>query len=277
VTTPRAAREARSGDAEDAQARARRRARALLIVGAAVLLLIIGLIVRAARVDLTPARDATTAPAADAAVPPDAELIELLHGFARDVQHTFTQVFAAEGLRYREAALEIVSGDVETACGKTRDLIGFYCHQTETAYLALSFYRDRRQRLGVAGDLLQAYVVAHELGHHVQELFGTHARIAEEVARDPSREHELWRHLELQADCYAGVWAHWTGRFDLAGVRDLATVLAGWHTNADPDPSPPDSGVAPWRPTLEPIVHWFEIGLERGTLSACETLAPRAP
>jgi predicted metalloprotease len=226
---------------------------------AAGLLLVIVLIVRAA----------TPAPRAPE-VPSDAELTASLGDLAEDIQRTFARVFAAEGHAYRDAALQVVEGDVTTGCGRTESLIGFYCALEETAYVDLSFYRALRQRFGDLGDFALAYVVAHELGHHVQEIFGTHDRVDREAALEPARAGDLAQQLELQADCYAGVWAHATGRRALVDGVDLDAGLAAAATIATGRAAPADDGAA-GQP--DPRLRWFRLGLERGSLAVCDTFA----
>src|SRR6185437_10916384 len=126
-----------------------------------------------------------------------------------DVQGTWQKTIAAAGEPYHRARLVLYSGAVSTGgCGSATSAVGpFYCPGDESVYLDLSFYRDMEQQLGASGDFAWAYVIAHEVGHHVQQQLGTSDEVRSLQRDDPSRDNELSVRLELQADCYAGVWA----------------------------------------------------------------------
>ncbi len=213
---------------------------------------------------------------------PDAELFDFINYVVDDIQPTFAKAFAQSGKQYREAKLVVFREAVNTGCGLSSAAIGpFYCPPDEKAYIDLSFYKQLRADLGAPGDFAQAYVLAHEFGHHCQHVLGTADMVRRETARDRSRENDLSVRLELQADCYAGVWAHSTARRKLIengdieeAIRAAASIgddrlqkMAGQQVN----PETFTHGSSDQR------VRWFKRGLEQGTLEACDTFAARTP
>ena len=145
----------------------------------------------------------------------DEELASFTGFVLDDVQHAWTQIFAAQGKRYEKARLVLFTGRVDSACGLASSAVGpFYCPEDHRTYIDLQFYRQLRQRLGAPGDFAQAYVIAHELGHHVQNLQGNlEGGQVKGAGRGSVR-------TELQADCYAGIWAHTTRQRDLLETGD---------------------------------------------------------
>jgi predicted metalloprotease len=128
-----------------------------------------------------------------------------------DTQAVWADIFAQRGQPYREATVQSFTGQVSTGCGPADSSVGpFYCPADEKVYLDLGFFDELASRFDAPGDFAQAYVVAHEMGHHVQKLMGTSERVrAREQAAGSEAEANEWSvRLELQADCYAGVWAH---------------------------------------------------------------------
>jgi uncharacterized protein len=126
----------------------------------------------------------------------------------QDAQRFWEQTFRADGKDYEHAKLVLYRDGVSTGCGSASSAVGpFYCPADRRVYLDLSFYRDMQEQLGASGDFAWAYVIAHEMGHHVQEQLGTSAQVQRAQRDDPDRANELSVRLELQADCYAGVWA----------------------------------------------------------------------
>ncbi|MBZ0232200.1 MAG: neutral zinc metallopeptidase [Deltaproteobacteria bacterium] len=211
---------------------------------------------------------------------PDAELFDFINYVVDDIQPTFAKVFAQSGKQYREAKLIVFREAVDTGCGLSSSAIGpFYCPPDEKAYIDLSFYKQLRADLGAPGDFAQAYVLAHEFGHHCQNVLGTDDMVRRESARDRSRENDLSVRMELQADCLAGVWAHSTARRKLIengdieeAIRAAASIgddrlqkMAGQRVN----PETFTHGSSDQR------VRWFRRGYEQGTLEACDTFAVR--
>jgi predicted metalloprotease len=126
-------------------------------------------------------------------------------------EDVWTKIFESSGQRYRAPTLVLYDGQVRSACGMGQAAMGpFYCPQDEKLYIDLAFYRDLRTRFRAPGDFAQAYVIAHEVGHHVQTLLGTSDKVrsAQQSARSQEEVNQLQVRMELQADCYAGIWAH---------------------------------------------------------------------
>src|SRR5215211_5087254 len=152
--------------------------------------------------------DGTQAPDGGA-IPADQDPERDLRDFSEYVfdsaQRSWTRTFGG----YRDAKLYLYRGAVSTGCGNASSAVGpFYCPADQRVYLDLSFYGDMKQQLGAPGDFAWAYVIAHEVGHHVQNLRGTNDEVRRLQREDPDQENPLSVRLELQADCYAGVWAH---------------------------------------------------------------------
>ena len=126
-----------------------------------------------------------------------------------DVQGTWAKILPAAGTAFHPARLVLFRNSTDSGCGPAQSAMGpFYCPVDERVYLDLGFFDELKQRFGASGDFAQAYVVAHELGHHVQHLLGTDARARQQQESNPGAANEISVHLELQADCYAGVWGH---------------------------------------------------------------------
>jgi len=220
----------------------------------------------------TPKQDQQPAPPKGA--DPDAELVDFVKFVITDVQDTFTQVFKDEGKTYKRAKLVLFSEAVETGCGTSSAAIGpFYCPPDQNAYIDLTFYRDLKARFGAPGDFAQAYVLAHEIGHHVQNLLGLEQdREKLAVSRDRN-DHSV--RVELQADCYAGVWGHYAAGKKLLEVGDLEEAITAATAIGD-DRLQGQSGrqVNPETFThgsSAQRVKWFRIGYDSGRLAACDT------
>ena len=126
-----------------------------------------------------------------------------------DTQETWERIFAESGQPYRRAKLVIFTDSVRSGCGSAEAAMGpFYCPADEKVYVDLGFYDELQQRFGAPGDFAQAYVIAHEIGHHVQSLLGLSDQVRRAQGQNPDRANELSVQLELQADCFAGIWAH---------------------------------------------------------------------
>jgi predicted metalloprotease len=198
---------------------------------------------------------------------PDAELVQFVHFVIDDIQATFEKQFRDDGKTYRPADLVLFTEAVDTRCGLSSSAIGpFYCPPDRKAYIDLSFYRVLKERLGAGGDFAQAYVLAHEIGHHVQNLL----RIDGESVRQ-----------ELQADCFAGVWAHSTGQRKLLEQGDIEeSVNAAAQIGDDRLQKMAGQKVNPetWtHGSSAQRVKWFRVGYETGDLDACDTFAAAAP
>ena len=175
---------------------------------------------------VSPAVGATGAPmtAADsAAEEPEVQFISFV---LDDVQGTWATILPKYGARYSPARLVLFRNSTDSGCGPAQSAMGpFYCPLDERVYLDLGFFEELKQRFGASGDFAQAYVLAHELGHHVQHLLGIDARVRQLQESNPSAANELSVRLELQADCYAGVWAHSTDQRQLLQQGDVDEAL----------------------------------------------------
>jgi predicted metalloprotease len=192
-----------------------------------------------------------------------------------DAQDTWANSFAQSGLPYERAKLVLFTDATPTACGYGTSATGpFYCPLDKRIYLDLGFFHDLSQRLGAGGDFAQAYVVAHEVGHHVQNLLGLTERTQVPRALREGPKGASVR-LELQADCLAGVWAHATKERNLLEKGDVEEALAAASAVGDDRMQRRATGtVTPdsfTHGTSEQRSHWFRRGLEAGTMQACDT------
>jgi predicted metalloprotease len=219
---------------------------------------------------------ASSRPHPPAGADPDKELVGFVKFVMKDVQDTFEARFAAQGRSYRHAKLYLFTDTIDTGCGRSSSAIGpFYCPADEHAYIDLSFYRELRQRFGAPGDFAQAYVLAHEIGHHLQKLMGTEPR-AEALGRGRKR-NEISVRTELQADCYAGVWGHAAAGKKLLEAGDLEEALTAATAIGDDrlqrqagrqvNPETFTHGSSAQR------VRWFRKGFDSGRLDACDTFS----
>src|SRR3954471_10608537 len=140
------------------------------------------------------------------ASPAEERTVDMVDAVARDAQDTWSQLL---GSRYEPTKVVLFRDSIQSACGFAQSATGpFYCPGDRKVYLDLSFFDELQQRFGASGEFAQAYVLAHEIGHHVQILMGTEARVRQLQRGDPSSANQMSVRLELQADCYAGVWGH---------------------------------------------------------------------
>ena len=207
---------------------------------------------------------------------PDRELVEFVHFVIDDVQDTWEPLFKQQGQRYKRAKLVLFTDRVDSACGMQSSATGpFYCPADQKAYIDLGFYRALARRLGAPGDFAQAYVLAHEVAHHVQNLLGYSKRMRLQQRREPAKKNELSVRLELQADCLAGVWAHHTSKRDVLERGDIEEGLTAAAAIGDDTLQKKATG------TVQPEswthgssaqrVRWFKRGLQVGTVDACDT------
>ena len=179
-------------------------------------------------------------------------------------------------VRDRPAELVLFEDAVNSGCGSATSAVGpFYCPADERVYLDLGFFRDLRERFGSPGDFAQAYVIAHEFGHHVQHLLGIDEDVRRAQADDPGRANELSVRQELQADCLAGVWSYTAEERGLVQAGDLEEALQAASAIGD-DRIQEASGT---RVNPESWTHgsaaqrsrWFRAGFEGGEIAACDT------
>ena len=190
-----------------------------------------------------------------------------------DAQSTWSQIL---GGRYRHAKLVLFRDAISSACGFAQGASGpFYCPNDEKVYLDLAFFDELRDRFAAAGDFAQAYVIAHELGHHVQKIVGIEPRVHDLMQQDPPRANAYSVQLELQADCYAGIWGHSTDQRKLLEGGDIEEGLNAASAVGD-DRLQRMSGR---RVSPESFTHgssrqramWFRRGLDSGRMEDCDT------
>jgi len=198
-----------------------------------------------------------------------------------DVQQTWAREFTRLGREYERAKLVLFTDAIRSGCGAADAAAGpFYCPEDRKVYIDLGFYNDLKNRFGAPGDFAQAYVLAHEIGHHVQHLLGLTDQVRGQQAR-PDRANALSVRLELQADCLAGVWAHSTNERRLLEEGDVEEALAAASAVGDDRIQKQAGG----RVTPETWTHgsarqragWFRRGLESGRLQDCDTFRTALP
>jgi predicted metalloprotease len=188
-------------------------------------------------------------------------------------------IFERSSAQYRPPVLVLYDGQVRSACGMGQAAMGpFYCPGDEKLYIDLSFFRDLQTRFRAPGDFAQAYVIAHEVAHHVQRLTGSFRRLEQAQGRVPQEEfNRLSVRMELQADCYAGVWGHHAGSMQQLDEGDVAEGLAAATAIGDDRLQKQTQGrVVPESFThgsSEQRVRWFRRGLESGNPQACDTFS----
>ena len=189
------------------------------------------------------------------------------------------KIFQESKSQYRPPTLVLYDGQVRSACGMAQSAVGpFYCHGDEKLYLDLAFFRDLQTRFHAPGDFAQAYVIAHEVGHHVQKLTGTFQQI--EAVRERGSRAEMAQtsvRLELQADCYAGVWGHHAGTMNQLQSGDIAEALNAATAIGDDRLQKQTQGrVVPESFThgsSEQRVRWFKRGMDSGHPKDCDTFS----
>jgi predicted metalloprotease len=199
-----------------------------------------------------------------------------------DIQDEWTAIFSKAGKQYHNARLVLFSSAVQTACGTESSEVGpFYCPADQTVYLDLKFFQDMEQKYGVKGDFSQAYVVAHEVGHHIQLLTGVTTQVAQLRQQYPAQANAVSVRVELQADCYAGVWAHSAYTRDLLEPGDLDEALTAAAAVGDDFLQKQATGsVQPenWtHGTSAQRQKWLQTGYDKGEPSACDTFSASNP
>lgn len=215
--------------------------------------------------------------------PPSDEAGRFVSQVLADTEDTWGPIFQAGGQRYAEPVLTLFSGATPTACGTGQSAMGpFYCPADQRVYIDLSFYDDLRERYRAPGEFAQAYVIAHEVGHHVQNLLGISTKVQQLRQRVSEREaNQLSVRLELQADCFAGLWAHHANRSrQMLEQGDVEQALAAAAAIGDDRLQKQARGYAVpdsfTHGSAEQRVRWFRVGLEKGDLKACDTFTARA-
>ncbi|MFO1281735.1 MAG: neutral zinc metallopeptidase [Burkholderiales bacterium] len=234
-----------------------------------------------------PAPSRTGAPGAGSA-PPTGPAADVRKDFSArivgDTEDVWRALFQAMGIeRYPATTLTLYRGAVRSACGSATSAAGpFYCPADARVYLDTGFFDELARRFGAPGDFAQAYVIAHEVGHHVQNTLGTMKMFDREAQRlDERRRNALSIRLELQADCYAGVWGHFAQRRNLLEPGDLEEGLRAAAAVGDDTIMKRTQGYvvpdAMNHGTAEQRMRWFKVGLASGDPRKCDTFATAQP
>jgi predicted metalloprotease len=210
--------------------------------------------------------------------PEETRLADFVAVVLADTEDTWSTIFESNGLEYEEPVLVMFSGSVQSACGMANAAVGpFYCPADHKVYLDLSFFQDLKQRHGAPGDFAQAYVIAHEVGHHVQKLLGISDKVRNaQRSLGKSGANALSVSLELQADCFAGLWGNHADRSrQLLEEGDIEEALDAASAIGDDRLQKESMGyVVPesfTHGTSKQRVHWFRKGIESGKVGSCDT------
>ena len=215
---------------------------------------------------------------AGVAPPKDDAQSQFMSVVLKDTEITWSQLFKQMGRRYQEPKLVLFENSVPTACGFQKSAVGpFYCPGDQKAYIDLTFFKELHQRFGAPGDFAQAYVLAHEIGHHVQNLLGTSTKVHQaRRAMSKVEGNKVAVKLELQADCYAGVWAHHANKErQLLEAGDVEEGLNAAAAIGDDTLQKRATGrVSPesWtHGSSKQRVKWFKRGMQTGRVEDCDT------
>jgi predicted metalloprotease len=208
------------------------------------------------------------------------QLAEFMSVVLADTEDTWTLLFKQNGQTYKKPKLVLYRGAVQSACGFGQAAMGpFYCPGDQKVYIDLSFYDDLKRRYKAPGDFAQAYVLAHEVGHHVQTLTGISQKVQQAKARVSTKEsNQLSVMMELQADCFAGVWAHHADRSrQILESGDIEEGLAAASAVGDDRLQKKAQGYANpdsfTHGSSEQRSRWFRIGLDKGSFRECDTFS----
>lgn len=223
---------------------------------------------------------APTTGAPGRSAPVDDEASRFVAAILGETEDVWSAVFKASGSQYQPPTLVLFSGAVQSACGGATAAVGpFYCPGDRKVYIDLSFFEQMKRQLGGGGDFAEAYVIAHEVGHHIQTLTGVSAKVNAARARGDVKGAEgLLVRQELQADCYAGVWAHhgqrrhaWLEPGDIEEALATASAIGDDRLQKQATGTVvPDSFS---HGTSEQRVRWFKRGFEGGDASRCDTFS----
>ncbi|BAP41765.1 metallopeptidase, zinc binding protein [Pseudomonas sp. StFLB209] len=229
-------------------------------------------------------QSAPLSPQSQSTLPTSDPQTEFVRAVLGDTEDNWQAVFSQAGRQYQEPKLVLFNGQVNSACGYATSATGpFYCPADRKIYLDLDFFREMSQRFSAAGDFAQAYVIAHEVGHHVQTLLGISAKL--QAARQSGRRLEgssgLLVRQELQADCLAGVWAHnaqkrlnWLEPGDIEEALNAANAIGDDRLQRQSRGHVvPDSFT---HGTSEQRVRWFKTGFAQGNINQCDTFAAKS-
>jgi predicted metalloprotease len=210
--------------------------------------------------------------------PAEEQLVDFVSFVIDDLQKTWSATLTG----YEPTRLVLFRGAVQSACGFAQAAMGpFYCPNDQKVYIDLAFYDELRQRFGAAGDFAQAYVIAHEVGHHIQRQIGVEPQVRQLQRRRPDLANQLSVRMELQADCFAGVWGHSTAQREILERGDVEEGLRAAAAIGDDRIQRKTQGyVVPegfTHGSSEQRVYWFRRGLESGDPNRCDTFEETEP
>src|SRR5471032_1791310 len=195
--------------------------------------------------------------------PKDDEQAKFTSVVLASTEDTWKEIFRRQGQTYVDPKLVMYRGSTRTGCGTGQSVMGpFYCPADTTVYIDLSFYQELKDKLGAGGDFAQGYVVAHEVGHHVQHLMGIDSKVRQmQQGASQTVANQLSVKMELQADCFAGVWGHSMQQQNVLETGDLKEAL--------------DAAQAIGDDRLQQRYTWFKRGFDSGDPNQCNTFASR--
>lgn len=205
-------------------------------------------------------------------------LVQFVSFVLDDTQKTWTQILTPQGVPYRHAKLVLFRDQINSACGAAQSASGpFYCPGDQKVYIDLGFYDELKSRFGAPGEFAEAYVLAHEVGHHVQNLIGIERKVRAAQQQNPRAANQLSVAMELQADCFAGVWGHSTDQRKLLDPGEVKDGLAAAAAVGDDRLQRMSTG----RVNPESFTHgssqqrmdWFQRGFSSGDMRECNTFA----
>jgi uncharacterized protein len=205
--------------------------------------------------------------------PEEEQLVDFMDAVMKDTQETWARLMSGQ---YQRTTLVLFRQATTTACGYGQSASGpFYCPGDGKVYLDLSFFDELHRRFGAPGDFAQAYVVAHEVGHHVQNLMGLERRVRQAQQQSPGQANELSVAMELQADCFAGVWGHAAAQKGMLEVDDVEEGLRAAASIGDDRIQRQSGGVVHpesfTHGSSEQRMQWFRRGLQSGNPEQCDT------
>lgn len=254
-------------------------------LGGAVVMLVLSLIFGRDFVTGNTSADAgapATASGEVSSSPAEDRLVQFISFVLDDVQNTWRTILGDRHVPYEDAKLVLFRNQTYSGCGTAEATMGpFYCPLDKKVYIDLGFYDELRQRFGAPGDFAQAYVLAHELGHHVQHLLGIDAQARRLQQESPKSANAVSVRLELQADCFAGIWAHSTEQRRLLQQGDIDEALNAAAAVGDDRIQRATTGHV----NAETFTHgsaaqrsaWFKRGYTSGQIEACDTFGDRGP
>jgi predicted metalloprotease len=204
-------------------------------------------------------------------------LVQYVSFVLDDTQKTWTEILPQQtGKQYHHAKLVLFRDSTRSGCGGAESATGpFYCPEDEKVYIDLGFYDELKRRFGAPGEFAQAYVIAHELGHHVQNILGIDRKVRQLQEQDSRQQNPLSVKMELQADCFAGIWAHSTQQRGLLDQGDIESALGAASAVGDDRLQKMSTGhVNPdsfTHGSSEQRMMWFRKGFDSGSVAACNT------